>query len=241
MYVEDSALKSYNTVTGKTTVLVESAASEFFFDEKDLTNDTVYYTMNVTPKFESESRPQEKYTQIYKVKADAKATVNAAEASYTTSYGAKYDFDLNYMEKNEKGFKADDYTTYPYVNLGELIVDGIGSSSAKTQFNESDGAEAKEISGYTYTLQRNENDGLYYTNTPVNGTTASPVYYVSDTETSATAWKTVDGANEQSPKKIADSADVLSKALIEADQSYIYLNGTTLTKVLANGETVEMA
>ena len=242
LYVDSGALKSFNTTTKKTTVLVENAASDFFFDQKDLTNGTVYYTMNVTPKFESESRPQESYTQLYKVNAWDTATVNASEASYTVSSGKTYDFDLKYLEKNETGFKASDYTTYPYVNLGELVLDGIGSNSTKTQYNDEDGGTGKELSGYTYTIQRSENGGVYFTRAAAvsTGSEGSPLYYVSETAYGADTWKTVDGNDALTT--VAEASDQLTAALIAEDQSYIYLNTTTSTlcKVTAAGEEIEM-
>ena len=243
LYVESGALKSFNTTTKKTTVLVKNAASDFFFDKTDLTNGTVYYTMNVTPKFESESRPQESYTQLYKVDAWDTATVNASEASYTVSSGKTYDFDLKWMEENETGFKASDYTTYPYVNLGELVLDGIGSNSKATQYNDTNNGVGKELSGYNYTIQRNENGGVYFTRAAAvsTGAEGAPLYYVSEETYGAATWKTVDGNDALTT--VAEESANLTAALIAEDQSYIYVNSTTSTlcKVTATGEEIEMA
>lgn len=59
------------------------------------------------------------------------------------------------------GFKADDYTTYPYVNLGDLVLDGRGSTEAytDTKFTDDEADKAATPMGYTYTIQSYQNGG----------------------------------------------------------------------------------
>jgi hypothetical protein len=78
MYVENGILKSYNTKTGEKKVLVEGASS-YYFDETDKENATVYYTMSVKDKADSEAPEEFAYNQIYCVTPDASATVNAGD------------------------------------------------------------------------------------------------------------------------------------------------------------------
>ena len=152
-------LKSYNTVTDETTVLVSGASSSFFYDQKDLTNPNVYYTMSVAPDAEAPNPPPKaSYNQLYCVSAAAEVeSVNAEKASYTVKGGKTYDFNEAYMqEKNDEAEENDeeevpydfeDYTTYPYVNLGNLVLDGIGDDNVenKTQFNEQKEADPTRL------------------------------------------------------------------------------------------------
>lgn len=230
-------LKSYNTKTGDTTVLVEGA-EKFYFDQKDLTNPNVYYTMGVTYDIDTDYSSTASYNQIYCVNAASTAKANAGEASYTVTVDGKayrtYDFDKSYLESvnaDEKAaakeghtdYKAtyvfDDYTTYPYVNLGKLVLDGVGSECKETQYNDKAyGSTARtELQGYTYSISRYENGGVYYTRTEV--TTNNNLYYLPDAADRDTVSANNDG-----------SADVVTK-----DSTQAYLT-TALYNVVANND-----
>ena len=253
LYEEDSALKSYNTKTGVHTVLVSGAKSSFFYDKKDLSNGNVYYTMSVVYEADSANPQTASYDQVYCVNAAATATVNAATASYTTSSGRTYDFDEAYLKAQNKAAKKkgedepynlSDYTTYPYVNLGTLVLDGIGSSAAFTQYNnkaEETTATRAEPDGYTYTISRYENDGLYLTRTEVvktsSETESSRLYYLSEARTE----KSAIGDNAKLEVVAKDTTNASDSAIFERTQEgkhmYLYLVEDTLYKALpdANG------
>ena len=173
-------LKSYNTATGKTTVLVKGAKSSFYYDMKDLTNPNVYYTMAVSYDIDSDNATTAQYDQLYTVNAAATVTVDADKAAYTAN-GVTYDFDEKYLKDNDVDLS--DYTAYPYVNLGTLVLDGVGKNSLDSMFNQED-AESTEITGYNYTVQRYENGGVYFTRKALTtaGSTDPNLYYLADAD-----------------------------------------------------------
>lgn len=258
LYEEDSALKSFNTETKETTVLVSGASSDFFFDTKDPENANVYYTMGVTYNIDSDQSSTASYNQVYCVNAASTATVNAKEASYTVKVNGKtyrtYDFDKGYLEtkndeakatakknntKAELPYDFDDYSTYPYVNLGTLVLDGVGSESPDSPYNnatEKTTARA-ELSGYTYTITRYENGGVYYTREETVEKTN--LYYLQDgAATNAVA------ANAN-PTVVAESTTNASdSALFRIENGvheYFYVSGSKIYKTSrVNGEDVEI-
>ena len=178
-----ACLKSYNTATGDTTVLVKGAKSSFYYDMKDLTNPNVYYTMEVKYDIDSDYATTAQYDQLYTVNAAATVTVDASKASYTVKDGATYDFDEKYLKDND--VDTADYTAYPYVNLGTLVLDGMGKISERTMFNQED-VESTEPTGYNYTVQRYENGGVYFTRKALTPTTEDPsLYYLADADVKA--------------------------------------------------------
>ena len=259
LYEEGGMLKSYNTETKETYVLAKGAGT-YYFDQKDPTNPNVYYTMGVTYDVDSAKASTAAYNQIYTVRADAKATVNAKEASYTVENGKTYDFDKEYLTQvNEDAKKAanenktdytatydfNDYTTYPYVNLGTLVVDGIGSNyeamvaeSAKIPYNNSTETNA-ELQGYKYTITRYENGGVYYT----RGDGAKLYYYNSAEDTNATAKEV--NANKNADVVALNTTNASASALFAYDSKtgeheYIYLSGNDVYRATTvNGEDVE--
>jgi len=244
LYEEDGALKSFNTKTEKTNVLVEGA-TEYIYDMQDLSNGTVYYTMGVTYNADSKSPTNAPYNQIYKV--DASATATATKNGYKTSNGREYTFDIDYLEDNEKGFKKSDYKTYPYVNLGELVLDGVGVNyinEISQGYNDKDAGTPEEISGYTYDLERYAQNGVYFTRTAVNDTPAvKALYYVSDAAIDAEGWKSVSGNDEV--QTAAKNSSVLTNGAVffgNDFNDYIYYakDDTTIFKV-EDGEELAMA
>lgn len=254
LYEEDSALKSFNTQTKETTVLVKGAGT-FYYNEKDPVDPTVYYTMSVSNDIDSDRKTAANYNQIYSVRADATATVNAKEASYTVTGGRTYDFDKAYMEKVNEGAKKtandnktdyeatyvfDDYSTYPYVNLGSLVIDGVGSMckvhygdgvklpySNSTQTND-------ELQGYKYTITRYDNGGVYYTRGD-----GSKLYYYNPTADTTTE------AKEVNANKVADvvafdttkaSASALMSITADGKHEYIYTANSNIYRATAGDD-----
>ncbi|MBQ2740974.1 MAG: hypothetical protein IJF39_05090 [Clostridia bacterium] len=275
MYVEDGTLKSYDVENRKTTVLVKGAASGFVFDKKNHDNDVVYYTMNVPDRFiGTDKASTEAYTQVYRVSATATVEVDEATASYTAKDGSKYsktyDFDETYFKKkNDEAKEKDeeaklpydlsDYTTYGYVNLGELVLDGIGSSErplvvpteTTMQFHSEEDYDAAketteftELLGYTYTIQSYENGGIYFTRTVPgdSGLTINSLYYLADTAAEASGWNTILGNNGLTVVS-NDTANASTSALFYLDENgkhnYLYVSGDKLMRAIQPSEGVE--
>ncbi len=261
---EDGALKSHNTETGETTVLVSGSSISYYFDEKNPENPNVYYTMGVTYDIDTDMSQAASYNQIYTVNAATTATVDEDEASYTVNvYDAAtsaykeyktYDFDKSYLEdknaeakktakENKEKYKAvydlDDYTTYPYVNLGTLVVDGVGSKCEWTQYNnEADKDTARaELQGYTYAISRYENGGVYYTRTEVAPNT-NLYYHADNSSANAVA------ANAQAKVAINNSADIndIANAIFEINEgvhSFLYVSGSSIYKLTTDANGAE--
>ncbi len=232
MYVENGVLKSFNTATGEKKVLVEGAGT-YYFDKSDAENGKVYYTMSVTDNVDSDEKKSRGYNQVYAVTPDAKATVSVSggKASYTVSNAAgdnyrTYSYNKGWLEDNLDDFEADDYTTYPYVNLGELVLDGIGSEAVSCPVgpynDEADVTSATkhtELKGHTYTIKSYQNGGLYFTRSKVlnAGAEGNLVYYLSDGEATAQSWNTV-------TEDFAGKADVVvdPTAAFDSDNKALY-------------------
>ena len=250
LFEEDGKLKSYLCDGNKNeaTVLV-SGASSFYYDLKNPTNPNVYYTMGVTYDLDKASSTKANYTQVYSVNAANTAVTDKAAASYKVldkngKEIVSYDFDEKFMEEKaeEKSYDLGDYTTYPYVNLGTLVLDGVGTAPSPSQdnrFNWDDKEDSSEPLGYTYTLQSYQNGGLYFQRTSLTKTNSdsddTKLYYLSDTR--GADWNTVTGnANVQTVALNTDKAS--SSALFEMEDGkhvYYYLDGTILKKATSNG------
>lgn len=247
LYEEGTTLKSYNTATNEDVVLVKGA-SDYFYDTKDLTNPNVYYTMSVTYDAEKNNPTKVDYNQIYCVNAAAQVkSVNADQASYTVvdkdgNEVRTYDFSEGDMKKNagDRGYKLDDYTTYPYVNLGELVLDGVGFSSKHTHYNEEsaeDIKDATEPQGYTYAIKRYETSGshvgLYFTRKAVMGTPTEKTYYVEERKALADGWNTVAANDNEVDLVVNTASDIPDTAIMEVGEvdgnlAYTYLYTKTI-------------
>ena len=255
LYEEGGYLKSYDTKDKVSRVLAK--ADSFYYDKSDPTNPNVYYTMSVVVDADSDNSTTAAYNQLYSVNAAARVeSVDKNTASYTVKGGKTYDFDENYLnEQNEKAKKDGgeaiydlaDYTTYPYVNLGELVLDGIGSNALKeTQFN-GNKADALTPDGYIYTVKDYANDGVYFTRTEVSKTSSDAesvkLYYLADADAKAEAWNVVKG-NDALDVVALDSTLVSSAILtMESDvHEYYYLSENTLYKATVgeNGVATEI-
>ena len=239
MYVDGGNLYSYNTKEDVTTTLVEGA-SDYFFDEADPENANVYYTMSVTYDIDSDNSSTASYNQIYSVNAAATAKGENGECTVKDENGnayRTYKFSKSFMEeKNEEAkekdedepYDLDDYTTYPYVNLGKLVLDGTGSFAAanpKTQYNDSEAGTPDETApyGYTYTVQSYENDGLYFKRKD-NLSAKEYLYYVSNAAVAAETWKSVTG-NTAAQIVAKDTTNATADAVYytKADGTHAYI------------------
>ena len=261
LYEEDGALKSYNTDSETTTVLVSGASSSFIYDETDLTNPNVYYTMAVTAGIDTDHSVTASYNQLYCVNAAASVeSVNAEKASYTVKGGQTYDFDEEFLKeknaeakdnKEDEPYDLSDYATYPYVNLGTLVLDGVGVNSAKTQFNQSATAPATP-DGYVYSISKHVNGGVYFTRTEVVKTSSNAestkLYYLATADSLASGFDSVSG--NASAVEIALDTTNTGSALFYKTQSgaheYLYVSNGELiraTQPNASGEvtTVRLA
>ena len=244
-------MKSYNTTSGDTTVLVKGA-SDYFYDRKDVNNANVYYTMSVTYDIATEiASTSSDYNQLYCVNAAATApkeqvgkeengkisyTVTGLEADKDASYTKTYSFDAEFLKDEDKyqGFDAKDYTTYPYVNLGQLVLDGVGKNKADFDagwFNEDDKADALEFKGYTYTVARYENGGVYFTRS-----TDSKLYFLSDKR--GADWNTIKANNVETAELdivALNQTNASASALFFVNEaegvrthSYLYVSGNAI-------------
>lgn len=258
MYEEDGALKSFNTSTKTTATLVSGSGVSYFYDQENLTNPNVYYTMGVTADADSDYASTASYNQLYKVNAAATVEkVDENAASYTVKGGKTYDFDENWLkeqnkkakdEKKDEPYNLADYTTYPYVNLGELVLDGIGKNSVKkTQFNETTEAVPETTDGYTYTVKKYANDGVYFTRTEIAKTESegenTKLYYLADAENDAQAWDAVSGNKAEKLDIVAANTANTDSALFYLKDNahwYVYLADGKLYKQTYGAEAIEL-
>ncbi len=203
-------LHSFNTATETDTVLADSA-TEYAFDVNDKESPVVYYTMNVTEDLDSDE-PDDPYSynQIYRVSAEATAENN----------GYDYSWDPEWLKDHDE----------PYINLGDLVLDGRGANDAKTKFNQSDEANTPPY-GYSYSLRRNNsnlNGGLYFTRAEnVASETVGAdgaLYYLDGSLLNDANW-----AKDSSVTANKDKLDVVAKAgdVEEASETALfYTEGT---------------
>ena len=264
LYVDGGNLYSYNTATNTKTTLVVGA-STYYFDKTDAENANVYYLMDVTNNIDSNNSTTFDYNQVYSVNAAATAKVGEVDGKITysvypdgdetkTAYRT-YSFSKSYMdERNDEAKKNDqeavydykDYATMPYVNLGTLVLDGRGSAAElnkQTQYNDVDaGTNENEPYGYTYTLQSQENGGLYFKRKNNTFGAAEKLYYVANETVAESAWKSVSG-NASVTTITDDTANATASAVYyktaENKLAYIYLADGKIVRVV-DGEKVTM-
>ncbi len=254
VYVDttDNTLYSFNTETRTKTALVKGATSNaFYFDKFDLENPSVYYMMSVTEGIDSDTPVTAKYNQIYSVRADATAEVDkdGDVVSYTVSNGYTYSFDHDYLSDNLKGYQADDYTTFPYVNLGTLVLDGRGynpTSSPVTQYNQDTEVAPATPNGYTYAIQSYSDNELLFTRKEVNASSSdgdgSSLYYLTDEKRDgAPTW--MSSQNNQSIPLLALSTTKASAGAIYGTENgnrfYLHVTDGKIYKTIANFDGTE--
>lgn len=226
LYEKDGNLYSFNTETRSEYVLVKGA-SAYYYDTDDLSNPNVYYTMSVTKDLDQENQTKENYNQLYVVNAAATATANASEASYTVTGGKTYKFDKAGLKANYDTIELDKYSTYPYVNLGTLVLDGIGSLSESTQYNDATEKNAMP-DGYTYTVRYYKNGGVYLTRSDSEKLLYLPVNADGNSVSRNEKMQTV---------ALSASANATTSAVFTIEDGkhvYIYQSDATLYKATAN-------
>ena len=201
LHFENADLYSYNTSTGKDVLLAKNTSSHLF-DSQDRANPYVYYTMSVTEDVDKTNSVAQKYTQVYRVRADAEYTLSSKKSDgtrtvsaegfyddYTTTtddagapcYRYEFTFDVDSLDRiaddadegtTQAEFSSGDVATYPYFNIGQLIFDGVGSKDDKTMFSHSVSTPYSPA-GYTYSLVEYKESRLYYTRTYVDKTGSS--------------------------------------------------------------------
>lgn len=243
LHVTDSKnVYSYNTQTGEDTLIVKDAAS-VFFDMSSSTSATFYYTMTVTVDIDSANSYTESYNQIYMATADMKADEFSPDTYSYTVNGKTFSFDGDYLEDNDDDFDKDDITTYPYVNMGTLIMDGKGKNNDITVYNADYGTTAENgvdgqcytPSGYLYTIVKAENGGIYYTRDYIDATLSTGdggwLFYTSAADFTSDGWNAITGnyhgASDEKTDVIAlDTTTASASALFYIDESgkhcYIY-------------------
>ncbi len=228
MYVDGKELHSFNTKSGKDTLLV-SGAEKYYFDNTAL-NGKAYYTMSVVNDVDTANTVEEKYNQVYSVTADATVTVDKANASYTAS-GYTYTFDKTYLTNNLNGFDPADYTTYPYVNLGTLVLDGIGNSLTPTMYNHDVTETTKNtaLNGFTYTIVSYENDGLYFTRKESD---TEKLYYLAESKMTNSVT-----ANNEVAFYAKDTTNASASAIFVDATNYLYVDGENIVKATVEGTT----
>ncbi len=242
LFEEGGALKSYSVKDDKTTVLVEGGS--YFYDTENPANPNVYYTMSVEYDLDKENSTPQDYNQIYCVNAAATVTVDEKTATYTAKNEkgeevASYSFNKSYLE--DEDVDLGDYTEYPYVNLGELVLDGIGFSKHEDQdgrFNPdwTEGVTPAQLAGYTYTIHKQANDGVYLTRAIVQDTTSSDtaLYYIGNDR--GTAWNSIT-ANDDLTVVANEAANAKSGVLVKKGNAheYLYASGNRLKKAWVDG------
>jgi len=243
LHVTDSKnVYSYNTQTGEDTLIVKNAAS-VFFDMTSKTSATFYYTMSVTVDIDSANSYAESYNQIYMATADMTMDEFSPKTYSYTVGGKTFSFDGEYLEDNDDDFDKNDITTYPYVNLGTVVLEGKGKNNDITVYNSDYGTTAVKgvdeqcytPSGYLYTILKVENGGIYYTRDYVDTTDSSGdggwLFYTAASNFTSGSWNPITdnyrgSASEKTDVIAVNTTKASSSALFYTDQngkhSYIY-------------------
>lgn len=158
-------IHSVNCETGENKLLAYNVDS-YLFDTKNPENPVAYYTMSV-PYFAGGADKYD-YNQVYRVSAFA----GEAPREYDFSEVDNYDASKNPV----------------YVNYGEFVFDGIGTTQNQTegrvtQFNynwKSNKIYELNNSEYSYTLNTYEDGTLYYTRKENIGTASGIKYVLTD-------------------------------------------------------------
>ncbi len=222
VYVQDSELHSYNTQK-KEDVLLAKNVGGYVLNSTDKTDPYVYYTMSVTSNIDAPSGAVTRdYNQIYRVRADATET--------------PYDTLKNYAWKQD--YLDDNDGEPPYINCGEIVLDGIGSAFTNTPtvftHDLTDGVTPASYTGFTYSLQAYTNGGIYFTRSEIAktdsvGEDAGWLYYLS-ADSLASGWNSISG--NRSLDIVAQSTTNAGTAAIfyldEQGHHYVYVNGSNM-------------
>ncbi len=225
IYVEGSSsytLHSVNTETGKDTMLAKNV-SQYVLDSADKENPYIYYRMGVTDKADSDGAQSLLYQQIYRVRADA----TKAPGGYLYGNDDFANWDREWLDENNAG-------VIPYINLGELVLDGRGKSDKDgglgDGFSHSDSEPLSPI-GYKYDLRSYKTypdgkGGLYFTRTGTNDK-GGDLYFLPVSEIEGAGWDSVEGNKTDGTgklQKVAGAAEATSHATTSA---YFYVKEET--------------
>jgi len=256
LHVTDSKnIYSYNTSTGVDTLLAKNA-STVYFDETSAESPRVYYTMSVTVDIDSANSYTESYNQLCIATADMTAEeFNPKTYSYTVN-GKTYSFDGEYLEDNDDDFDKDDITTYPYVNLGKIILEGKGKNNDITVYNSNYGSSATNgvdeqcytPSGYLYSIVKADNDGIYYTRDYVDTTSSTGdggwLFYAAYSDFSSDSWNPITDnyrgtENEKNDVIAVNTTNASSSAIFYMDgdgtHHYIYTADSAIWRATVSG------
>lgn len=229
-----TGIQSYNTETKICTTIAEGA-SAYVFNSADKTDPYVYYTMAVRDDIDSDAPVSLGYNQVYRARADV------TEAPY------EYEWKQSYLDEHDG--------VAPYLNLGTLVLDGVGKpvdESQLTKFThdyEKDVSEPLTPQGYTYTLQSYTNGGIYFTRSDVTKNDSpgggASLYYLSAAELNKEGWNTILGNKDKIGyaeaaggkldvvAKPTETANASSSALFYLDEKghhYIYVSGANMIR-----------
>ncbi len=231
MYMQGADIHSYNTATRVDTLLAKDTSAALFGDD-DKTLPYAYYTMDVTENIDTDYATQLSYNQIYRVRA------SATQAPY------EYDFDEEYVKEYEE--ENDEEL---YVNLGEIVLDGIGSRDVVNKNGEyitnqfthetlSDSVQPLTPGGYTYQLSFYNNEGLYFSRKEITSTDneAEWVYYLGSEHLEG-EWNSVtgneiklDGLQVVSKDKSHASSAFKYAITEDGNHQFVFLDGSTIKR-----------
>ena len=230
----NTEIHSYNTQTGVNTVLAKGYTSAEF-DDSDPENPVVYYTMPVaTPGYYrvASGAETEDYNQLYRVTASA-TTGPLADIEQSEAFIAAYTDDT--ADEN------DEDRTMEYVNLGTLVLDGIGKYSVVrpsfiTPFNlDFTAVDAlKTIKGFTYSILRYANGQVILS---IADGVETQAYALEDsTVAEASEWDSIaanpefDGASGELSAIARTTTNITSSTFFYKDadgaQYYIYVDSS---------------
>ncbi len=226
MYYQDSELHSYRTSDKKDILLAKDVAS-YVFNRTDKEDPYVYYTMSVTMGIDEVNGSKAlDFNQIYRARADVSECPYAALRDYK--------WNEEYLEENDD--------EVPYVNLGTLVLDGVGAVYREnpTIFSHDLGDNTPlTASGYSYSLQTYENGGLYFKREDLTqtGTVGEGgwLYYLA-ADKLENSWNSVTGNSDSYLSVVArptDAANASASALYYVENNrhhYIYLKDNSILR-----------
>lgn len=230
MYASDSNLYSYNTAK-KETVTLAKGVGEYLFNKEDKTSPYAYYTMTVTLDIDvPDGSLERQYNQVYRVRADA------TECPYEEL--RNYSWNEEYLDANNG--------EVPYVNLGEVVLDGIGSiyQNNPTLFSHDlNGTSPLTTAGFTYDLLTFNEEGLYFTRKDL--TTTSTVgedgwlYFLSP-DRLGSGWNSISGNGSlevvAQPSDLTYASDSAIFYKENGAHHYLYVNNSNLFRADVDGE-----
>lgn len=221
LHSADGNLYSYS-VKDKEDVLLVKGIGDYMFNQVDASDPYVYYTMSVTAYADQANSVSQSYNQVYRVRADADYSLkNGVLTATGDGYSYTYSFDIDSLkeiaEDKDADFDKNDVEDYPYVNLGQAVLDGIGAGSEKTmQTVSSSSPDESNPDGYVYSLLNYTGAGIYYTRTNVTSVgEGAHTYYLAASDVSK------DAIENNKKNALIGKSDTKASA-----ESYFYLDET---------------